>query len=83
MLYKQAPLVVLQERTDGQAEWGWRRDITGSSRRELQHLGTESHLTAEGESHWLCEEVKGIDLTEPYGAGEVQQGQQQTLLGQF
>lgn len=72
VLYKQAPLVVLQERTNGQAEWGWRRDITGSSQRELlQHLGPESHLTAEGESHWLCEEVKGIDLTESYGAGGV------------
>lgn len=66
-LYKQAPLVVLQERTNGQAEWGWRRDIPGSSRRELQHLGTHSRRG----SHLLSEEAKGINLTESYGAGGV------------
>lgn len=73
VLYKQAPLVVLQERTNGQAEWGWRwrRDITGSSRRELQHLGTERHLTAEGTIPLVEWRGKGIDLTESCGAGGV------------
>lgn len=75
MLYKQAPLVVLQGRTNGQADWGWRwrRDISGSPQRELQHLGTETPFTAEGRIPLveLCEEVKGIDLTESYRAGGV------------
>lgn len=75
MLYEQAPLVVLQGRTNGQADcgWRWRRDITGSPQRELQHLGTESHFTAEGRIPLveLCEEAEGIYLTESYGAGGV------------
>lgn len=86
VLYKQAPLVVLQERTNGQAEWGWRgrRDITGSSWRELQHLDTESRLTAEGKIPLgeLCGEAKGTSQSLMGPVGSLQ-GQQQNLLGQF
>lgn len=85
MLYKQTPLVVLQERTNGQAEWGrrWRRDITGSSWRELS-IWALRVTSAEGRIPLgeLCGEVKGIDLTESFGAGGVH-ARTAAELGQF
>lgn len=49
------------------------RGITGSSQRELQHSGTESHFTAEGTIPLveMCGKEKGINLPEPYGAAGV------------